>query len=375
MVIFAVGLVFASFIWSKASAIGAETKAVLAGIQKMKIPEEFRSKYGGQESWLGNKLAELRGEKQAGGGTLKFRAQIVLAHPAFISGVPLDVLFKMVDAFKELGVDGVDINPGFEPWLHPELNKEDLNKYDALIEYIKKNDLEVWLAYHCGVDPEAIKDWDWEKYKVELATLKTWVERYHPAGINVVHEITTMESRWRKSVSIEEWARLVEEGCRLIKNLDPGILTGAGGLPYEKEMECLRKYLNVKELDFVRLNIYDQWFHTFNNYETMIKWAKNAGKKVYIGEAWRNAAFPEPGNVFPLFWEPLDIKFLEAVTLYAGTREIEAVCFWWTNLFFKYQDPDQPTKEYFKAVYQAIHDGKRTSVYRALGEIIKAERR
>ncbi|OIN98470.1 hypothetical protein COY52_03545 [Candidatus Desantisbacteria bacterium CG_4_10_14_0_8_um_filter_48_22] len=74
MVIFAVGLVFASFIWSKASAIGAETKAVLAGIQKMKIPEEFRSKYGGQESWLGNKLAELRGEKQAGGGTLKFRA-------------------------------------------------------------------------------------------------------------------------------------------------------------------------------------------------------------------------------------------------------------------------------------------------------------
>jgi hypothetical protein len=148
------------------------------------------------------------------------------------------------------------------------------------------------------------------------------------------------------------------------------------------EMEFLRAFAVVPELDILTLDIYQlEHLPIFTEMTTI---ARQNGKRVYVEETWRPPfAVPGPGDTLDTLavqgvgdqgFKVLDAKWLQAVTQYAGGLGLEAVTPFWTQTFFKYVpegggnalDPG-----YTLQVAEAIRNGERTETFFAFRSLIR----
>ncbi len=112
-------------------------------------------------------------------------------------------------------------------------------------------------------------------------------------------------------------------------------------------------------LDFLNIHVYPLSSSRSNYFERAAEVAAAAreqGKRVIIGEAWLYKATPEEIDVLLSyqdvyardvysFWQPLDIRFVEAIVALAHVEQLEYVSFFWAGFFFGYLEYDQTTRD------------------------------
>jgi hypothetical protein len=310
---------------------------------------------------------------------LQFAANIMLAHEAWVEGVPQEALELYVDALREAGARRVDINLGLFPWLDRGTVRGDqtIAKYDAVVERIRSNGLQ--LAFNPQYSPtyhRLARFQEWQAAALDL--YEEVARRYQPDIMVVVHEPTTMAARLGVPVTSDQWATFARRAAQTVTRVSPRTRCGAGGLAYE--IEYFSPLAAIAEIDVMTLDIYD--LGALPAYNLLIATARQQGKPVYIEETWRTPfATRGPGDSLDALalqgigdrgFQSLDVKWLQALTQYAAAQSFESITAVWTQTFFKYVpagggNANDPA--YTALVIEAVRNRERTDtfrVYRAL---------
>lgn len=306
---------------------------------------------------------------------IEFGVNLFIAHEVWIGHIPEEALIKAVDAFKEAGVNRVDINPGQYPWL--DRDEIAIAKYDAAIERIRQHNMKLILnpQYSSFVHKvNSFEEWKSRALKIyaELA------ERYHPHTFVVLHEPSTMADRIGKKVKMEDWVNFVSDAARIVKEKSPVTRIGAGCLA--SEWDYFDAFVRMPEVEVLTLDIYT--IRNLNVYNKMIRASKAAYKPVYIEETWRPPYFELQSGVNPDIaslknignkeFTELDIKWLKVMTAYAQANGLEAITPTWMFALFCYVDGngnlDDPN--YNLEVVKAITRGERTATFHTLKKLV-----
>ena len=357
------------FLLAMVLSMHGSTKHSLAADIKNLTEEEYTQALG---QALKNIIKKIKPSAKA---KLKFRANLFFAHETAIKNMPLSILKQKVDAFKEAGASGIDINMGLFPWL--EMDKDAVAKYDRLIEYIRRCGLTLALnpaysyVYHKVGD---FKDWSG---KAETA----WTEiarRYKPDIFVVVHEPTTQDMRMGFNNSVGLWAEFAGRMARKIREISPETKLAAG--VHAKEYSHFKEFVQINLLDYISFDVYS--LAGLKSINRMIPEAKKAGKKVYIEETWRPTYYVQNSGLSLDYvlakgvglsrFSKLDVLWLEMITLYASVWEMETVTPFWTQAFFKYvqENGDALDRGYNLKVIKAIAEGERTDSFHQFANLI-----
>ncbi len=320
---------------------------------------------------------------------LVFSAMLFYAHEAIIADVPLELLQAYVDGLREAGAHRIDFNPGTWPWRvgsnDPVLAAINREKYDKLVDYIRASGLLLNLnpMYSTAYNRfSTFAEW-------KAAAIPVWVEiasRYKPDTFVVAHEPTTMNDRLKLNAGPLEWRSFVEDAARAIKDVSPSTRLGAGFLHYE--MDFFEAILTIPEIEAIGLDIYtfggynviDDNFTHLAAYEQMVERAQKAGKSVFVEETWR-PAYVGTANGLTLdestavgigdrTFQPVDDKWLRAMTQTAAVWGLEAVTPSWTQPLFHYAGPNESNgaldEEYNRQVAEAIAAHRRTATFETI---------
>jgi hypothetical protein len=137
-----------------------------------------------------------------------------------------------------------------------------------------------------------------------------------------------------------------------------GILLGAGTGSWE-DAAYLERLMEEPSLDFLNIHIYPLSSSHSNYFERAVEAAaaaRDRGMMVVIGEAWLYKASAQEidyllsyqdvyaRDVYS-FWQPLDIRFVEAIVEFANFEQLEYVSFFWAGFFFGYLEYDETTRD------------------------------
>ncbi|MBU0478693.1 hypothetical protein KKC91_09020 [bacterium] len=312
---------------------------------------------------------------------LSFRANLIFAHEIYIKNTPLKTLKKYVDALKEAGVKGIDINMGFFPWL--DNDQETIKKYDKLIEYIRKKNLELIITPQYSAVYHRFNSFD----ELKEAAIKIYpriAARFEPEIFIVLHKPSNVAKRMRIQVLPGNWSKFTQEIIVSVKKASPNTRLGASIMPSSQEsQQIFNELLSIDELNVLSLNIYS--FKDMQPVNKMITTAKEKGKNIYIGETWRPIYYSrDVGKKIKLTnlisawigdnkFQELDSKWLKAMAYYASVWGLEAMTPVWTQTFFKYPEESAATTDadYHQEVIKAINKKERTSTFMAFMEIIQ----
>ena len=146
--------------------------------------------------------------------------------------------------------------------------------------------------------------------------------------------------------TIDQYLDFINETLQLIDR-SIHLKVGAGAGTWE-DMEYFERYATETALDFI--NIHISPINTYNrdllmNAIEVVELAKNYGKEVTIGEAWLYKASKSElvemtawEDIYRRdsysFWEPLDIKFMEAIAGIASVYDVNYVSLFWSQFLF-----------------------------------------
>ena len=314
------------------------------------------------------------------GHKLLFSANLFFAHGAAIRSMPLDILKLYVDAFREAGVNRVDINLGIWPWAKQDATT--IHKYVELIRYIRNSGLGLALnpVYNVTDGPvESFNGWANET----LEAFRKIGAQLKPDIFVVIHEPSTINARMKLSVSPARWAEFARKAALAVKESSPETRCGAGVL--WTETSYFNAFLNVEPLSYISLDIYA--LRGLKTYNEMIPRIRKAGKKVYIEETWRPPYFIPSGSkketletwsaagIGENTYRKLDCKWMKAMVRYANTWKMEAVTPFWTQTFFLYVPKTADTcalsPDYNGKVMEAIKQQKRTATFKAFRKLVR----
>jgi glutathione S-transferase len=307
---------------------------------------------------------------------IEFGLNLFIAHEAWIRGMTQEALIRAVDAFKEAGVDRIELNPGQYPWLDGD--QATIAKYDAVIERIRQHGMKLMLNPQYSTVKHKVDSFaEWRSRAVILYA--ELARRYRPDTFVVLHEPSTMAARIGQKVKVSDWLGFVRETSRVVKENSPSTRIGAGGLASERQY--FDSFVRLPEVEVLTLDIYG--VRDLKVYNQMIRASQAAGKPVYIEETWRPPYVQsQPGmtpdtaslkNVGNREFQALDSRWLRVMTAYAQANGLEAITPVWMFALFSYIDGngdlDDPT--YNRAVVEAIMRGERTTTFCTLQEMVR----
>lgn len=311
--------------------------------------------------------------EQVSRGGLVFSANMNFAHRQYVRACSAELLISYADALKELGAKRIDINPGLWPW--SKHDEADIAKYDALVSHIKQIGLQ--LAWNPAYFPQDLRVGALADYqKAALPIYAEMARRYKPDIFTVVHEPTTMTSRMGIQASPEEWRGFVEKAVQVVKEASPQTRVAAGAM--HSEMPYFETFAAMPGLDILTVDIY--FLKALPTFARMAELAHTHGKEVYMEETWRYTVLKAASgdgtakrDVANQAYEDLDIKWLQAMVLFANKYGLSAITPFWSTAFFTYlpESWDASDRHFLESVVQDIKAGKRTRYAQKYRELAK----
>jgi hypothetical protein len=314
---------------------------------------------------------------------LIFAANDPLAHEVWIDRFPRDRQELFLDGLIEAGVHRVDINIGLFPWWDGPMipgvagnRTRAIETYDSLVGRIRARGLQ--LVFNPQYSPVYHRVTFDEFAEAAVRVYAMVAARYQPDTLIVVHEPTTMAARFGQNVSIQQWVSFADRAVRAVKAASPRTRTGVGGL--HTEADYLNALTDVAGVDVLTLDIYE--IAALPRYTELVTMARLKGKPVYIEETWRTPFSTGVGlsaeqrgaaGIGLDVYQPLDVKWLRALSLWAGALELEAITPYWTQTLFKYvqQGGDGIDQAYNAAVMEGVANGERTATFFGFRDIIR----
>lgn len=317
-------------------------------------------------------------------------ANLEFAQGAFIPGQRISDLLDYVDGLKAVGVQRIEINPGYLSLQDPTV----MAMYDALVQHIRQLGLQLAInvVYVAGQQATITTFQQFQTAAVPGA--QQIAARYQPDNFVIVHEPDTMAARMGIQTTVADWDGFIRAVALLVKQSSPHTRLGAGcyyaavtpetQVFVDSENAYFEDFATIPELDFLTMDIYND--DTFSQYQQWAQLAHSAvdpthpnGKGAYIEETWIPHYLE---NGLPANWDsgnldtestigPASSQFsglygpwIQALSLFASNNGLESVTVFTTPAFFAYgiagaDEPEEPAYE--AVVNSALEQGQLTT--------------
>jgi len=342
------------------------------------IPSEFQATYDDLNDSLDKFIASL---PQTGGQPPIFAAELAFANgnagESLLRPEVLPLVRQELDALRRIGVEGVVVAIKF-PLLEPDFPRsaEFLQFYKQVAAEIHQRGMKFLVEVgpvFAGTIYSPVKV-DWTQYteetflaaqQNELALIATEIQ---PDYLQIANEPTTIETLTGFEVTPNEYAAFVQFTVQELGSLN-GILLGAGAGTWE-DPAYLDNLMGVQGLDSINIHIFPIG-RDGNLLQVASETAQQAranGKRVVISQSGLykinstelNELGTETATIYRRdaysFFEPLDEKFIVALTLMSKAGDIEFISLFWTRNFFAYLD------------YQEVRTWSDTQVNRGMNQ-------
>lgn len=295
-------------------------------------PTEYLSQCEQKVAWLDKKLADW---KPIIYKTMNFGVYHVYASDDMFVKTNSDIDAKMLEAIEE-------VNPGTVVlYIRPESYFSQKERYDALIDEIRKGNKKIFISARFDDKKMSFKDYE--------NALKDYTENIiaviKPNYYGIVIEPVTMESKHSFNASDEEWSTVVKRTSEMSKQLSPNTKTVAAG--HKEELSFLRTVSDIKSLDIVGFDIYgiDGISPDYSGYlgkgdvvGNAIDYANSKGKETWIMETWTSAMNNDQQKAMSIkeFMQPIDAKWIQLMVYYAQKHKMGAIVPFYTGKFVYY---------------------------------------
>ena len=270
----------------------------------------------------------------------------------------LKSIYKNLDVLKKMGTTGVTINIAF-PLLRPNTprQKEYIAFYKKLAQYIKNLKMTLMVKVHnifpdqvYGNPSMKIKGMKYDDYlKQKKAQILLVAQELKPNFLTLDNEPTTQKFITGFNFTPDLWKSTTAYFLKDFKH--DGIKVGCGAGSWD-DFKYFQGLCDLP-LDFIDIHIYPvTGDFLYKNVDKICKLVQSKNKEVVIGEAWlyktdvyNNSDF-ETNYIKTFlrdsysFWEPLDCRFIKAVSGVARMEKVVYTSFFWSNYFFAYIDYD-----------------------------------
>ncbi|MGH2544763.1 MAG: hypothetical protein ACRDIB_18380 [Ardenticatenaceae bacterium] len=251
---------------------------------------------------------------------------------------------------------------------------------------------------------EFYKQLTFEEYRAgRLETIEVSARELQPDYLTVTNEPST-EAQLTKQASLADPAQYAELATVLAGGAHEAksrqTLVGAGLGTWERSyVELAEAYARQPGIDFINIHIYPVNQGLLDRALEIADIALRNNKKVVLGEIGlykirdseirRRAGIAGSVEIYSrdvfAFWQPLDMKFLEAIYLLSQAKNVDYISYFWNRNFFAYLDyqrnagsqPRALMRQMNQAASQALRQGEfsETGLYyqelarRAIGSI------
>lgn len=341
------------------------------------VPPEYQTTYYELDSTLDSFIGWL---PETGGPAPTFAAELAFANgnvgPTLLEAEVLQLVRRQLDTLRDMGVGGVVIAITF-PLLDPTFPRSDeyLEFYKQVVAEARQRGIKTLVESgpaFSGTIYSPLRV-DWTQYTAEsfLAArqdqLVTIADQIRPDFLQIANEPSTAAMLTGFALTPAGYADFVRSSIERIGH--PGsLLLGAGAGTWE-DPAYMTGLLNIPGLDHIDIHIYPigrDGALMRRAYEIAGQ-ARAAGLGVTISESglykvssqelatlgtdyttiYRRDAFS--------FWEPLDEKFIQALTALSRAAGIEFISIFWTRNFFAYLDYDSASRLSDAELNQALN--------------------
>lgn len=367
-------------------------------------PDEYRSLYHQLDEQMGeveNQIA--RWGKSPGNQAVGFSAELLAANgnlgEHLLTPQALMASRMLLDRLREMGFRSVNIEIKY-PMLLPAFPRsaEYLYFYKQIVAGARKRGLMVTIE--CGTtfseDAFSVTQVDYSPLTLaqfqrdihQMAQLI--IDELQPAYLSVLDEPDTQSKNTGLDLTVENYRELLQGALQGVKPRSTRIGAGAGTWSDLRYFEMLALQ---PDLDFIDLHVYPIGGGLMTHkIEAIARLAAQNKKRLAVGEAWLyKAAAQEMGHdmaaaarIFQRdvysFWQPLDIRFIEALARVAEHYHFEFCNYFWTRNFFGEIEYNQPTKDLtpkqaFDLIRQTagpnVAAGKLTATGEAMKELLR----
>jgi hypothetical protein len=344
------------------------------------IPSEFQATYDNLGDSLDKFIASL--PQQTGGQSPIFAAELASANGNIGEGLlrrpeALTLVRQELDALSDIGVQGVVVAIKF-PLLEPGFPRSTdyLQFYIQVATEIRQRGMKFLVEVgpvFSGTIYSPL-DVDWSEYteksflgaqQAELVVIATEIQ---PDYLQIANEPTTIETLTGFEINPDEYADFVQSTVQELGSLN-GIILGAGAGTWE-DPEYMEALMTIQGLDSINIHIFPIG-RDGNLLQVAYETAQQAytnGKRVVVSQsglykinsAELNELGTETATIYRRdaysFFEPLDEKFIVALTLMSKAGDIEFIPLFWTRNFFAYLD------------YQEVRTWSDTQVNRGMNQ-------
>jgi hypothetical protein len=365
-------------------------------------PASFADLYGELSEALGEFEGHVAANPDQTRGDTIFAAELLVANgnrgeallePGTMVGVRL-----YLDRLEEIGVRGVTLQIA-DPLLDPDYPRSDgyLAFFRSVADEVHSRGL--ILAVETGPvfpDPQFSRvQYDWsqhtldEYFRMRRDQLVRIAREIGPDYLALGHEPATEAMLTGISFTLEDYLRFVREAAVALDDVE-GTLIGAGTGTWE-DPSYLDAFLSEPSLDFISLHMYplsnghtDYWLRAVQ----VAQEAKASGRGVVIGETWLYKATPDEvargityqeaiGRDPYSFWQPLDVRYLQAIAAMADWLDLDYVSLFWSGYFFGYLDYDAalaaiPAPELYRQLNQEQFTGIQSGYLTGTGRAYQA---
>lgn len=326
------------------------------------VPREYHDLYGELNSDLD---AFLAGLPEPGGNGPIFAVELLYANgnvgTHLLQPGVMDLVRLFLARMQYLGVQGVGLQISY-PLLQP-----DFPRSDEFLEFFKQVAAEVrsrgmLLHVETGpVFPQPEYSGDFGKqvdysdltnqsyFETKRMMLVKIAREIRPDYLSLGNEPSTEEMLTGLRFNPSEYFSFFDETLAEI-GIIPNMKVGVGSGTWE-DPAYLDHFLEQDELDYINLHIYPigRGGSLLERARQVASKARLSGKDVVIGESWlykaghaelnageRDAYTKFFGRDVYSFWEPLDEKFIQAITRMAEAEDIDFVSFFWARYLLAY---------------------------------------
>jgi hypothetical protein len=334
------------------------------------VPDEYRDIYESLSDNLDQVEAFLagKGEGQPAGTT--FGAELIIANgnrgEALLQPETMTAVNQFLDQLTRIGVGGVTLQIP-DPLLNPDFPRsvEYLDFFREAVEQVRSRDLRLLIeSGPAFADPQYSRvQYDWSHLTLEQFfqmrgdQLRLIAAELQPDYLSLGNEPGTQMMLTGLTFTLMDYLNFVS-GVASSIDRSGGILLGAGAGSWE-DPAYLEWLMVEPSLDFLNIHIYPLSSSRADFFERAAQAAaaaRDRGMRVVIGEAWLyKATSQEIDQLIPYqdvyardvysFWQPLDIRFIEAIVELALDEQFEYVSFFWCGFFFSYLEYDETIRD------------------------------
>jgi hypothetical protein len=334
------------------------------------IPEEYQDLYERVSENLDRFQETVDAQWGGQTGDTVFGAELIIANgnrgEALLLPETMQAVRLFLDRMLEVGVGGVTLQIS-DPLLSPDYSRsvEYLEFFREVAQEVRSRDLALMVeAGPVFADPQYSRvQYDWsgltvdQFFQMRQDQLVLIAREVQPDYLSLGNEPSTQIMLTGISFSRDQYLDFIRDTAASIDR-SSGILLGAGTGSWE-DPAYLEALSNEPLIDFINIHIYPLSSGHFDFIELAMEAAEAArarGMRVIIGETWLFKATPQEidqridyqdvyaRDVYS-FWQPLDIRFVEAIMGLAHDQQFEYVSFFWAGLFFSYLDHGQTPQD------------------------------